>query len=127
MGHIRTHRPMMNRAHSKLKSDWKLPGIFAALGEWMNAVARRLNRVVVYGGQGKWTDDGLQLFVSGSISENVYIGGVKYTATGTRDRYLWVYMDDPRAEWKSTTVSPMPPGVEIYDTHENAVHIPRFG
>ena len=65
--------------------------------------------------------------VSVSISENVYIGGVKYTATGTRDRYLWVYIDDPRAEWKSTTVSPMPPGVEIYDTHENAVHIPRFG
>lgn len=29
----------------------------------MNAVGRRVNRVVVYGGQGKWTDDGLQLFV----------------------------------------------------------------
>lgn len=60
-------------------------------------------------------------------SNNVYIGGITYVATGDRARYLWVYMDEPRAEWKTTTVSPMPPGVEIYDTHENAVHIPRFG
>jgi hypothetical protein len=65
--------------------------------------------------------------VPNSWSSNVYIGGITYVATGTRARYLWVYMDNPRAEWKSTTVSPMPPGVEIYDTHESAVHIPRFG
>jgi hypothetical protein len=61
------------------------------------------------------------------ISSTVYIGGVAVQATGDRARYLWVYVDEVRAEWKSTTVSPMPPGVEIYDTHENAIHITRFG
>jgi len=61
------------------------------------------------------------------LSSNVYIGGRKYVATGDRARYLWVYIDALSAEWKSTTVDPMPTGVEIYDTHENAVHIPRLG
>lgn len=56
-----------------------------------------------------------------------YIGGVGYSITGTPARYLWVSVDNPGAEWKTTTVTPFPPGVEIYDMAEVAVHIPRFG
>lgn len=61
------------------------------------------------------------------LSSTVYIGGVAVQASGDRARYLWVFVDEIRAEWKNTTVAPFPPGVEIYDTAENAIHIPRFG
>lgn len=119
----------MKRTESTLKADWKLPGIFAAFGEWMNNVSRRVNRVVVYGGQGKWTDDGLQLFVVTCFSGRVYLAGVRYDGLGTK-AWVRVRVDVNTVEdHDGPAPNPFPPGEEWYEVAKTSgdIHVTRFG
>jgi hypothetical protein len=120
-----------------LKNNWRGGGAFADFARWVNSVARRVSYVTVSGGEGKWDDNGLHLTIFGnnSPSENVYLWGRRYVATGTRARYLWVHYaaSPPYAQWSSTGIdwsapdAAMPDGVEVIDTNENALHFPFGG
>lgn len=46
-----------------LKGDWAFRGMFAPVADWMNRVTRRVSRVYMVGGEGRFTDDGLKIVI----------------------------------------------------------------
>ncbi len=119
----------MKRSNTVLKYDWSLPGVFKPLGAWMNAVARRLSRVVVYGGQGEWTPDGLKLYIWRGFTGIVYLAGVKFTGLGTKE-WVRARIDVGIVEdHDGPPPDPFPPGEEWYEVASTVgdIHITRFG
>jgi len=120
----------MKPSSSFLKSDWSFPGIFMPVGVWMNAVARRLMRVVIYGGSGEWTNDGLKLYIAPTrFTGTVYISGVKYTGLGTK---AWVRVMNHASAVEDNDgppPSPFPTGEEWYEVSKTSgdIHVTRFG
>lgn len=61
----------------------------------------------------------------------VFIGTEEVAVAGTPSSetpWLWVSVDPPSAEWKSTPrPDPMPDGTQVYHMTRRELHIPRFG